>query len=761
MGKIEVKAGTMLHNESQLVGKLEIVLSGTIQISNSNMSFQCGSGTIIGALETPNTLYALRYTTVDDCVLYEYDYRNQDDFEKLVISNPKIAANLVTATVNGFAQINSFYSKMLVESGELFTFVKNSYENYEKLCESLNVGIISLPSIEEAEEYHEEDSIAEWKLRFFKVVRMMKIEEKRTVYSNPYMALAVIMDAKESSNIILGQMSALGEYLHEIASLVISDAGGDFFDLYSNLVFRASKNPFADTTKVEAAVSKLIIYMQGLAYIDKSIVDHRAAVYRSQLQEIEDMLLSDEPADSAMTKDACDAIENSLSQILEYAGYPENEGAEFTSLVEKYRVLSDKSSTEDGPRKLRRDITNHFYSIYEKIFAKTRDGSINNIPVLIRMFLYFGYVDEELAGRNNALVLYNMAKDKADDPNGRVLTVYEWLLKVYKGQEEPSKNEFDLDYYGYLREEKHQGNITAKEEEALKTDLNNKAIFEIKNVFTLGNRITYGRITTFCPLFSEHNVLRPMETMLLTPTKVDEIFDEIRRVDFNCFYRDVIYTNPKIGINREYIGKEVLPYVILMPNVGNRGSLWQEISGVKRDTPGRILISIFSAEDPTDTFIKLAGEFKWELCKRIQGVHWNDVTDPSLTAEYCDYLQFYRKNHELSQDAKEKIKLSIQKAKNNYRNVFVADYLTWVKFEGNGSPRLNRYVRGIMFRYCPFPKEIREEVSSNPLYSEILERYKTKQAQKIHSVNLVVQKVTKDGNQVPDEIYNQLDFLQR
>lgn len=762
MGKVEIKKGTIIHNDSQLVGKLEIVLSGTVTVSNAHMNYQCGTGSIIGLLESPSTLYALNYTASEDCVLYEYDYKTMEDLEKLVISNPKIAVNLVAAALNGFTLINAAYSKMVVEAGELFAFVKNSYDNYMKLCSGLNVSANALPSIEEAEQYHEEDSIPEWKQRYYRTVRMMKPEEKKLVYSNPYVALALIMEARESAIIILGQLAALAEYLSEVSSYVISSSAGDFFDLYSNLVFRASKNPFADTTKVEAAVSKLIIYMQGSSYVDKALIDERVAAYRADLQNIEDMLLSDaEQGEDNLSKDACDAIENSLTQILEAAQYPENEGEEFRGFVEKYRLLSDKSSTEDDARKLRRDITNHFYTIYEKLFDIYRDMAIDKIPVLIRMFLYFGYVDEELAGRNNAVALYNTAKDYKKDPKGKVLTIYEWLLKIYHAQEEPCKNEFDLDYYAALREERQSGNITSKEEELLKNDQVNKVKFEIKNVFTLGNRITYGRITTFCPLFSEHNVLRPIDSMFMSYKRVDEILNEIRKVDFTCFYRDVLYTNPKIGIPKEYIGKEVLPYVILMPNIGTRGSLWQEISGVKRDTPGRILISVFAAEDPTDTFIKLCGEFKWELCKRIQGVHWNDVTDPSLTAEYCDYLQFYRKNHELSSDAKEKIKLSIQKAKNNYRNVFVADYLSWIKFEGKGSPRLNRYARGIMFRYCPFPKEIRTEIAANPLYSEILERYKTKTAQKLHTFNLVVQKVQKEGNMVPDEIVKQIEYIQR
>lgn len=53
-------------------------------------------------------------------------------------------------------------------------------------------------------------------------------------------------------------------------------------------------------------------------------------------------------------------------------------------------------------------------------------------------------------------------------------------------------------------------------------------------------------------------------------------------------------------------------------------------------------------------------------------------------------MQFYRKNFELSADAKEKLKNALFRAKNNYREVFVKDYQNWIKYESRGSYRLNQ-----------------------------------------------------------------------
>ena len=46
--------------------------------------------------------------------------------------------------------------------------------------------------------------------------------------------------------------------------------------------------------------------------------------------------------------------------------------------------------------------------------------------------------------------------------------------------------------------------------------------------------------------------------------------------------------------------EEVLPDIILMPNVGSRALMWQETAGVKNDTPARFLFPMFTSMDMED-----------------------------------------------------------------------------------------------------------------------------------------------------------------
>jgi len=155
----------------------------------------------------------------------------------------------------------------------------------------------------------------------------------------------------------------------------------------------------------------------------------------------------------------------------------------------------------------------------------------------------------------------------------------------------------------------------------------------------------------------------------------------------------------------------------------------------------------------------MVGEFRWEMCKRIQGAHWNDLSELSLTSEYTDYIQFYRKNRELSQEAKEKIQMALQKSKNSYKEMFVRDYITWMNYEVKGSPHLNKVSRGIIFTYCPFPAQIREQHKVHPLYKDLIEKHVLKANQKMHHMEMVCSRLQKEEADIPEPIQNHMAFL--
>jgi hypothetical protein len=326
------------------------------------------------------------------------------------------------------------------------------------------------------------------------------------------------------------------------------------------------------------------------------------------------------------------------------------------------------------------------------------------------------------------------------------------LQAIFQGKKEPSRNEFDSDYDDYVRELARNNKINKTQEADMRADTRKKVLFELESVFPSVNKVTNGRITTFCPVFSEHNVLKTPKQMLVSADMVEEIINDVRGKDFGAFCRETVYSNPEGGIVKEVINVEILPDIILTPNVGSRGIMWQEIEGKRRQSPARFMLSVFQADDLGKVLYRLVGGFRWEMCKRIQGARWNDVSERSLTADYSDYIASFRKSKDLSADVREKVKSDLIKCKNNNKEMFVYDYLNWILYESGGSPRLNKVSRTVLFTYCPFSKEVRDKLRANPLFHEYLDKYDIRVKTHVkHYENLYNSLKTK-GFSVPEEI---------
>jgi hypothetical protein len=248
--------------------------------------------------------------------------------------------------------------------------------------------------------------------------------------------------------------------------------------------------------------------------------------------------------------------------------------------------------------------------------------------------------------------------------------------------------------------------------------------------------------------------------MAMTAARLVQSLNNIRRQDYSAFYQEVMFSDPDHGVNQEWLMKEILPDIILMPCIGSRSVMWQETGDTRTDTPARFIFPIFLNTDLDEQMQLCVARYRWEICRRVQGVYWNDFHVKSLTSEYCDYLQFYRKNKDLSGDAKDKLKSALAHARNNFREVFVADYLNWIRYESQGSFRLNKISREILVRYCPFSREIRTNLASNPLYQDAFQRLNLENQKKLSRLQAFYKKYEASGGTITAELNENLQFYE-
>ncbi len=530
----------------------------------------------------------------------------------------------------------------------------------------------------------------------------------------------------------------------------------DFFELFTSL-YNKLDSTSPDALTLFGDIKHMISLLQNTNHLNSDFFTIRTSDFNRQASSLEATTATDDTLSVNAAKYKLE-LSNSLSTILTYSDVDQETAKAFTNCVQAYKNLSDKNQTDAAATAIYHKATELFNLIYQKVFERSLELPGLSMPV--KLFLYFGFVDEELAGDENCAYLSSLADSMEENKVSGIFTLYSWLQSIYQGEREPSRNQFEVDYKEYVHSLKVAQKITEAQERVMMADQFKKVGYELENMFPIVNKITHGQLSTFCPFFSSHRIIRPLNTCYVSPLVIKKVLEKISDLDYTAFYRETIYTNEALNIPREFIHVEYLPNFILMPNIGSRSVMWQEIEGRKRTTPARMMLSIFSLEDVESSILHLVGEYRWEICKRVQGPRWNDVTDRSLTSEYFDYVQYFRKNSELSADAKEKIKNALKKSKNSFREMFVRDYMTWVTFESAGSPRLNKIARGILFTYCPFRKEVRASLASNPLYKELSDKYEFKAKQHLHRYQLIEQKLKNSNTPLPSELKKEIKYIE-
>lgn len=469
--------------------------------------------------------------------------------------------------------------------------------------------------------------------------------------------------------------------------------------------------------------------------------------------------LADENADAASYDYALveSELSNSLKKILDYSEIDAKEASRYTIIVSQYMNLADRNSSDNDIRKLRKEIAEGFYNIYEKVFFKAiKDPEAGRV---IELFLNFGFMDEKEFDKDMLAELYYFKPDLSGSKY-QMFTIFEWLKAIYEGRREPSKDEFDKDYKETVRQEKAMRHLSAAEESKMLADQTAKVQFEIHNLFKVINRLTTNEITIFSPILTQKKFNKSVRKMFLSAKKLTETMDGILKIDYSLFHREQMHYDPEHKIDNIMVMKQVLPDIILMPNVGNRGIMWQDISEKKRDTPARFVLSAFFNGNLETSLINMAAVYRWEICRTIQGNYWNDIREHSLTSEYCDYVQFYRKNKDLTEEAKEKIRAQFKACRNSFREMFAKDYEVWVKYESQNSIRLNKVARNILYMYCPFAAEYRKKLEAQPIFNAAAARFNRERTKKVRELKIFNSNVLKRNGQITEILQSNLDFYE-
>lgn len=763
----QIVKGTVLYAENEQVSSVCLVLKGRALVYNNGMKTIMGSGSFLGISDLYNGRYLSNYIAYDNLMIFAFPVTKEEEIQSILNVN-KDYNGLMVAYLNKYITELSKAERVLRSTADkLYDFLSEKCNLYIDISKKSGHTPGPIRAAADLDTYSSEITLDRSKIAYYAECSKIPIDIQKSYFSNGNQI--TLYHIKEQSNLIFDintECIELSVYIGEYFQSLINSQTDCLYKSIAKLAIDISSHG-GRSDELVAIVDEIIAEINEIESVITEKAGYRINVDREKMEEIYFVLLTGDKDGSVSTdiqmkysdQDAARAAnetQNSLTQILDYSELSNERKEEIGKLIIDFVNLKSKDSVEDHIRLLRKRIAEGFYELYHNVFIKSY--KTKSTSRVIDLFLNYGYMDENLLTNDQIVELYFLQDENNQQGSCKVYSIKEWLTAIVEGKKEPSKSEFDLDYSENLREMKRTKSMTKEEEREYLENPYKKLDYEIHNMFRYNNRVANGQVSIFIPILYSDLFTNTIQKTFLTSNIINEAVNKILDIDFSAFYREVLYYDEEKGIKKEYIVKQVFPDIILMPTVGYNSIMWQEITGKKRDTSGRFLLPVFAVADLNEMMLKLVGRFRWELCRTMQGISWNDITEKSLTSEYVDYIQFYRKNRDLTEERKEKLKLQIQKGKNNSREIFLIDYILWLKSESQGALRLNKTAREILATYCPFIRSIRERVSNQPLFDEAMARYIREKNRKIKEIDLRFRALEKDGVEIPGELLSTQTF---
>ncbi len=744
-----IAKGIAIYEKGEKVQSVALILKGRVEVQADGVKTLLGSGNFLGMYDVKNEVHSFTYTALDDVAVYGLPISKWEQVCLLLEKKPQYRGLFVTSMNFFLRDLYKKFNKMKGDVEQIGEFLLQSYGQCNELAETIGLKSEKLMSIERLNTPEQFELPKE--LQYYLSASEIPLETQKQYYSGSEPVAE--KHAEEQSELLPALVEGChyySEWLIRYFRIMISDEK-NLFHYVGRMALRVRQ-----TGEKDVILSGILD--QLLAKIDDTetelieIVGVTPELNRERMEEIYFALLSDDTGNvEAYDSDSLHVLDNSLLQIFEYGLIPQETADEFESAINDFLGMTDKFVRTPEATKIRKSISNLFFDIYEAV-AKKSFTDMDTPPLAIDLFLKYGYVSEELLTEEELRTLLAQPEPGSEDTECRVYTMCQWLEAIYNREREPSKDEFDMDFEEHLRKDEQTGSITSAEAESKRSDKDARVHFEVDNLMKYADRILNGNLSAFVPVLCSEGLYTRIENSVVTGTAINAAVKQVEKVDYSIFYRTHLASYEQAEITRFSVVAKATPDFIIFPVYGQCGQMWQDVSGRDRSAPGRILLPALLDCNLQSEILRLMAHFRWERCRTEMGAEWNNYRYPSLTSEYTDYLQFYKKNNELSPEKKDKIKAQLTQCNNRHKEVFTKDYQDWILKETAGAMKLNRIAREILFTYCPPSSAIAEGLLVQNSYQEAARRYMTEKRQQEKSFTVLYRKFEKNGIPIPEEV---------
>lgn len=752
-----VAKGTVIYEKGEPLQSVALVLKGRVILQTDGVRTVLGSGNFLGINDVVSGEHTFTYTLLDDSVLYVLPVTNMEKACLLLDEKSQYRGLLVTSLNFFMMELYKTFQKLKKQSQEICTFVKEFYKDYKSIAGSVGHMADNIPSLERMENSEEVPVVLPPRMEYFLHCCRIPVEAQRNFFgASEYIAKEHYREQSQIvPEIIDGCRHYGGEILRYFRFMIMDEK--NLFSLTGKMALNVKKSG-QDDSRLSAMLDRILERINDTEKLLTETAGISPNLDRERMEEVYFALLSDDTGNlEAFEKEDMSVLNGSMTQILEYAPVHMKVVGEFTEAMEAFLGLADKFMRTPEATAIRKKLSTNFFELYEAVVCKSFEDP--NPPLAVRLFLQYGYVSEELLTDQELRTLLALPQIDNSSLECKVYTMPEWLKLIYTGKKNPSKDEFDMDYEAHIRKEIAEKRLTEAEGKAKFGNSKERLHFEVDNILRYADRIINGNISAFVPVLCTEGMLNKLDKAAVTGAAINTAVRKIENVDYSIFYREKLSSYEELEITHFTNIERYVPDFILFPIYGRNGLMWQDTEGRRKDTHARVLLPALIEQDVEQEIMKLMAHFRWEKCRGEMGAQWNNFRYPSLTSEYTDYLQFYKKNNELSTERKEKVKAQLQQCNNRHRDVFTKDYQDWILREAAGAMKLNKVAREIMYTYCPISPKVAEGLLVQNAYQEAARRYMTNQRKEEKNLANFIHRFEKNGKAVPEEIERTKKFL--
>ena len=773
-GNSSITKGTVIFEKGQPLQSTALILKGRVIVQGEGVRMTIGSGNFLGMCDVWKKEHSFTYVALDDLVLFGLPMENEKQAALLLEQKPQYRGLLVTSLNFFYHDVFRVFGKLKTETEKVAEFVHQTYSRYQKLAEGAGLTAEKIAAMERLLNQRMENYSLPEKITYFIQCSKIPIEAQKNYYgASAYVAQKQF----EEQCAVLPQLVAgcryYSDWLTRYFRIMITDEK-NLFSLVGRMALGVRRSGQNDS-ELSVMLDHILEQINNTETLLLEYAGVNLHLDRQRMEETYFALLSDDTGSlDAFDQEDLKVLDHSVQQILDYAEVSDETAEKFASAVEAFLACCGHSVLMKQILRGKWGFEGYFTSDcwaiadfhlhhhvcdtpVESVTLAMKNGTDLNCGQMYGHLLtayHEGKVTEE-----ELRTLLTLPDSREEETTCRVYTMSEWLREIYEGRKNPSKDEFDTDYEETIRKQVHEKKLTKTEGDDAFHDAAKRLHFEVENLLSYADRILSGNISTFVPVMCSEGIYTKLESAVVTSAIINKIVNRVEKIDYSIFYRERMVAYEEVGLNRFTVTGRYTPEFIIFPVYGRKGLMWQDIEGRKKETHGRILLPSFMEQNLEAELLKMLAYFRWEKCRTEMGAQWNNYRYPSLTAEYTDYLQFFKKNNDLSPEKREKVKAQLTQCGNRHKDVFAKDYADWVLREATGAMKLNRVAREILFTYCPLAPQIAEGLLAQNAYRDAARRYMIEKGKREKEINQVLHRFEKAGMDLPEEVEQTRRFV--